>query len=203
MRLVKKVVMPLAVAGTVALPSSALAQENSQEEEFTPRTYGFSSGSLYVDDDKEFRDIYGGVWGAKFGVAKDFSKNLIGELAAGIFYKKSEADPYEKHRGEDVDRSLLLLSLEGSFNYFSNPDKKWTLYPKVGFSLTQVRISAGSDSDSGQGLGILLGLGIRNRDVDGSHIFLESLYRSVSSETLDLSGVEFSFGYKRVLGGNE
>jgi len=190
--LARKVLAPLVVAGILTMPWRVSAQQNTISE-FVPLTSVSVGGGIYKDNDQTISDYYGSILGLNGRIAKDFNRNIRGELGIDLFSKEN--------KDAILGRDLSLVSFTATGEYVSPfKNQRGATYFKAGVLFTQARENVGSRSESGQGFGIVLGSGIEIKISPDSEIYGEILYKSVSAETLDLAGEEISIGYKKFLG---
>lgn len=200
--LMRKVLVPLAIAGAISLPSEISAQkkESPKTESFVPKTYISSALSLYRDSNKEITDRYGSIIGFGARITRDINENFRWEVGFGFSNDNAEV----RSGGQTVKYQLSMLSFEGTAHYtdpWNNKEGAW--YTRAGFILSQARESgqAGNESDkeSNQGLGLILGGGISFLKDKNGEAFGEINYRSIVSG-IDLDGIELVVGYRRALG---
>ena len=210
MGLISKLFAPFLIAGFFILPR-ALAQESQADttklnkKEFVPKTYISGGIGWYRDDSKAFQKIYGSVFGWKLEALRDFNKNFRGEAGFSVFSKSIEESRKTSYRpGESPILSpsynLSIINFGGSVHYCSWWTNNLLGYTKAGFMFSQARESVGSDKASGQGIGINIGGGLELNLDNEYKSYLELLYKSVSSDKLDLSGGEIRIGVRRDLG---
>jgi len=189
---------PLFVKRTLLLPISFSEQEEKKEE-FVPKTYVSGGAIFYKDKSEEVDKRYGWIHGARGSVAKDFSKNLRGEV--GLSLLNDEGD-IEGANG----KSKLDIKTISCLGYYVEPSKNgdtaW--YIGAGLVITQLKESGTAfyfgekheESISGKSSGFKIVLGVEIGRNDKSIGYTQISGLSVSGDfDLEMTLLEFGFRY--------
>jgi len=105
--LAKKLFLPLIVAGALALPKIA----NAQEEEFKQKGWLGLGVGTYNGNSKEMKDVYGTITRFRISGCRDFSENFRFESA--LSYASKSGQPYEYVYGDADLSSSSKVSMFG------------------------------------------------------------------------------------------
>ncbi len=202
--LVRKVLAPLAIAGTLFASSPDVYSQERAAEEFKPKTR-FSIGVGAYSSDKNLKEIYGNMPRVRGAISVDMSPNFT--LEGGLAYLKKKGDPLIFNEGFDSvtgTTEIEMAQLEGLAKYVFN-GKSARFYAGGGLTAINVKeklsLSATIDGDTfnesaeftGSGAGLVLVLGV-NVPMGKSNLF----YAELSGRSV---GVSNDLGSQSEIGG--
>ncbi len=207
--LVKKLLIPLSVAGTLTTPffNSAYAQDknNNQEaqEEFKQRTYFGGGIGMYNGADKAFQEIYGTVPRIRGNVSFNNSKHFT--IEGALAYGQKNGNPFIYDPDNIIENaSAKITMLQGELaGFYVFPGKSVNFRIGGGVSYINMKeelsISGGGETASasgsfgGVGPLVVLGLDIALDDDKKKVLYIETSGRSVNitndfGQELDIGG---------------
>lgn len=195
--LMKKVFMPLLITGLSFLPSQAVSQE--KDSTFTSRSSVSAAFGGYFNGGEDFRDEYGTLLGGRVDATFEINKNfrITGDI--GIFSKEKSSTIYNEGVYETSKDEISFFNFSAMIQYSSNFHKDISGYFGAGLTYSQVKSGSDGEYYTGSSTGFVLGSGSEFDIGDNLKLFIETWYRSLSSDEIKTDGLEAFIGIRKYL----